>query len=46
MTSNNNSFDGRAARVPEAVDFGLILSRVTPMTLKLVFTASQLDAQH
>ena len=29
-----------------AVDLDLILSRVKPMTLKLVFTASLLDAQH
>ena len=29
-----------------AVDLGLIPSRVKPMTLKLVFAASLLDAQH
>ena len=29
-----------------AVDSGLIPSRVKPMTLKLVFTAFLLDAQH
>ena len=29
-----------------AVDSGLIPSRVKPMTLKSVFTASLLDAQH
>ena len=29
-----------------AVDLGLILSRFKLMTLKLVFTASLLDAQH
>ena len=29
-----------------AVDSGLISSRVKPMTLKLVFTASLLDVQH
>ena len=29
-----------------AVDSGLIPSRVKPMSLKLVFTASLLDAQH
>ena len=29
-----------------AVDLGLIPSRVKPMTLKSVFTASLLDAQH
>ena len=28
------------------VDLGLIPSRVKPMTLKLLFTASLLDAQH
>ena len=36
-----NSSDGRVN-----VDSDLILSRVKPMTLKLVFTASLLDAQH
>ena len=30
----------------EAVDLGLIPSRVKPMTYKLVFTASLLDVQH
>ena len=34
------------ASVSGAVDSGLISSRVKPMTLKLVFTASLLDAQH
>ena len=29
-----------------AVDLNLIPSRIKPMTLKLVFTASLLDAQH
>ena len=29
-----------------AVDLGMIPSRVKPMTLKLVFTASLLDVQH
>ena len=29
-----------------SVDLGLIPSRVKPMTLKLVFTASLLDVQH
>ena len=29
-----------------AVDMALIPSRVKPMTLKMVFTASLLDAQH
>ena len=32
------------ASASEAVDLGLISSRVKPMTLKLVFTASLLDA--
>ena len=30
----------------QLVDSGLIPSRVKPMTLKLVFTASLLDVQH
>ena len=34
------------ASTSRAVDLGLIPSRVKPMTLKLVFTASLLDAQH
>ena len=34
------------ASASEAVDLGLITSRVKLMTLKLVFTASLLDAQH
>ena len=34
------------ASVSLAVDSGLIPSRVRPMTLKLVFTASLLDVQH
>ena len=34
------------ASVSSAVHSGLIPSRVKPMTLKLVFTASLLDAQH
>ena len=34
------------ASVSGAVDSGLIPSRVKPMTLKLIFTASLLDAQH
>ena len=34
------------ASASEAADSGLIPSRVKPMTLKLVFTASRLDAQH
>ena len=39
-----NSSDAFASRA--AVDSDLILSRVKPMTLTLVFTASLLDAQH
>ena len=38
-----------AMRLPKifySVDSGLISSRVKPMTFKLVFTASLLDAQH
>ena len=34
------------ASVSGAIDSGLIPSRVKPMTLKVVFTASLLDAQH
>ena len=34
------------ASASRAADLGLIPSRVKPMTLKLVFTASLLDAQH
>ena len=43
-----NSSDGRVVRASAlgAVDLGLIPSRVKPMTLKLVLTASVLDAQH
>ena len=43
-----NSSDGRVVKVSTvgAVDSGLIPSRVKPMTLKVVFTASLLDAQH
>ena len=39
---------GRVVRVSalEAVDLGLIPSRVKPMTVKLVLTASLLDVQH
>ena len=40
------SSDGRVGRVSGTVDLGLIPSRVYPMTLKLVFTASLLDLQH
>ena len=41
------SLDGRVVRASAsgAVDSGLIPSRVKPMTIKLVFTASLLDAQ-
>ena len=40
--------DGQVVRAfaSGAVDLGLIPSRVKPMTLKLVFTASTFDAQH
>ena len=43
-----NSSDGRVIRASalEAVDMGLIPSRVKPMTLKLIFTASPLDTQY
>ena len=43
-----NSSDGRVVRASAsvAVDLGLIPSRVKPMTLKLIFTASLLDVQH
>ena len=42
------SFDGRVVRasVFGAVSSGLIPSRVKPVTSKLAFTASLLDAQH
>ena len=42
------SLDGRVVRASAfaTVDSGLIPSRVKPMTLKLVFTASLFDAQH
>ena len=44
----NNSSDGRVVRAftPGAVDVGLLLTQVKPMTLKLVFTVSLLDIQH
>ena len=43
-----NSSDSRVLRASGsgAVDSSLIFSQVKPMTLKLVFTASLLDAQH
>ena len=43
-----DSSDGRVVRAFASgdVDSGLISSRIKPMTLKLVFTASLLDAQH
>ena len=41
-----NSSDGRVVTASGAVDPGLIPSRVKPITLKLIFTASLLDAQH
>ena len=45
--NQSNSLDGRMVRTSAsgAVDSGLIPSRVKPMTLKLVFTASLLDPQ-
>ena len=41
-----DSSNGRVVRASAsgAVDWGLTLSQVKPMTLKLVFTASLLDA--
>ena len=46
--STFNSSDGRVvtASALVAVHSGLIPSRIKPMTLKLVFTASLLDDQH
>ena len=46
--SELNYSDGRVIRASAsgAVDLGLIPSWVKPMTFKLVFTASLLDAQH
>ena len=43
----SNSSDGRVVRASasEAVDSGLITSRVKPMTSKLVYTVFPLDAQ-
>ena len=43
-----NSSDGRVVKASAsgAVDLGLIPCRVKPMTLKLIFTASLLDAPH
>ena len=48
VESSFNSSDGRMvkASASEVVDLGLIPDQVKPMTLKLVFTASRLDAQH
>ena len=48
MRINFGSSDGRMVRASAsgAEDSGLIPSRVKPMTLKLVFTSSLLDAQH
>ena len=44
----HNSSNCREIRASASgiVDLGLIPSRVKPMTLKLVFTASLLDAQY
>ena len=43
-----NSSDGRVVRASASgtIDSSLNSSRVKPMTLKLVFTASLLDVQH
>ena len=48
LVAQLHSIDGQMVRAPayRAVDSGLIPSRVKPMTFKLVFTASLLDAQH
>ena len=43
--SDSNGLVVRAS-AGRAVDLGLVPSRVIPMTFKLVFTASLLDAQH
>ena len=42
------SSDGRVVRASasDSVDSSLISSRVKPMTIKLVFTASLIDTQH
>ena len=47
-TIHFHSSDGRVVRASAsgAVNLSLIPSRVKPMTLNLVFTASLLDAQH
>ena len=44
----DDSSDGRVVRASAsgAVDLGSIPSRAKPLTLKLVITASLLDAQH
>ena len=46
--TRGNSSDGRVVSTSAlgAVDLDLIPSRVKPVTLKLAFTASLLDAQH
>ena len=43
-----NSSDGRVVKASAsgAVDLDLIPNRVKPMTVKLIFTASLLNAQH
>ena len=48
MVLQENSSDGQVVRASASgdVDSGFIPSRVKPITLKLVFTASLLDAQH
>ena len=43
---NSSDSQGVRASASGAVDLGLIPSRDKPMTLKLTFTASLLDAQH
>ena len=47
-TNSMNSSDGQVVRAfaSRTADLGLIPSRVKPITLKLVFTAFLLDAQH
>ena len=48
IIKQDKSSDGRVVRASasEAVDLGLIPSRVKPITLKLLFAASLRDAQH
>ena len=44
--NNNMQLDSVRASASGAVDSGLILILFKPVTFKLVFTASLLDAQH